>query len=72
MARKLVKKDVETRVKLNKSLMKLNKVAVNNAMQAAVKGEVVDFKSTRECLSNFIKSSQRVNSDLNKLSSIGE
>lgn len=70
MARPLNVREIKTRIKANKILMKSTKKAVSDAMAAGIKGDDIDASETRKCLAEFIKAAKAVQVDGVKLESV--
>ena len=70
MARPIVKKVVQDRIKASKQTMKAEGKIVTDALKAATKGEAIDAADTRTALASFIKASKAFNKDTAILASI--
>lgn len=67
MARPINVKEVNTRIKANKAIMRKAKTELNNSMAAALKDDPSGLVTARSQLSTFITASKAVVADSNKL-----
>ncbi len=70
MPRILDKKLIQTRIKLNKRVMRASKVSLNAEMNSVLQGEGIDQKNARQQLTLYMRAALAVTADNAKLNLI--